>query len=161
MDSLRLPLRPRNPSWIWIRYIQYATTGTTLCHPQNWLYRCDASFRSWHLALISPLGQFNGGNAHLSPKSTIRTKLTVTPKFISSNGKQDFRLTTANTIPRTSDDTRCYLNFLITLFTVSLLTTFPTRLAVQKQTTFSMQIKTIPKNISTSTSRTFSFIYFI
>ena len=26
MDSLRLfSLRPRNPSWIWIRYIQYAT----------------------------------------------------------------------------------------------------------------------------------------
>ncbi len=53
MDSLRLSLRP---IWIWIRYIQYATTGTTLCHPQNWLCRCDALFRSRHLALISPLG---------------------------------------------------------------------------------------------------------
>ena len=41
-----------------------------------------------------------------------------------------------------------------------LLTTFPTRLAAQTQTTYSMlQIKTIPKNISTSTSWTFSFIY--
>ena len=42
-------------------------TGTTLCHPQNWLCRCDALFRSRHLALISPLGHFNGDNARLSP----------------------------------------------------------------------------------------------
>ena len=86
-----ISFRPRNPSWIWIRYIQYATTGTTLCHPQNWLCRCDALFRSRHLALISPLGHYNGDNTHLSPKSTRHTKLTVTPKFISSNGKQVFR----------------------------------------------------------------------
>ena len=37
-----ISFRPRNPSWTWFRYIQYATTGTTLCHPQNWLCRCDA-----------------------------------------------------------------------------------------------------------------------
>ena len=42
-------------------------TGTTLCHPQNWLCRCDALFRSRHLALSSPLGHFNGDNARLSP----------------------------------------------------------------------------------------------
>ena len=66
-------------------------TGTTLCHPQNWLCRCDALFRSRHLVLISPLGHFNGDDARLSLKSTKRTKLKVTPKFISSNGKQDFR----------------------------------------------------------------------
>ena len=54
-------------SWILIRYIQYATTGTALCHPQNSLCRCDALFRSRHLALISPLGHFNGDNACLSP----------------------------------------------------------------------------------------------
>ena len=50
------------------------------------------------------------------PKSTWHTKLTVTPKFISSNGKQDFRLTMVNTIPRTSDDTRCFLNSIISPF---------------------------------------------
>ena len=48
---------------------------------------------------------------HASPQITRHTKLKVTPKFISSNGK-----TTANTIPRTSDDTRCLLNYLITPF---------------------------------------------
>ena len=39
-------------------------TGTTLCHPQNWLCRCDAQLSSRHLALNSPLGHFNGDNAH-------------------------------------------------------------------------------------------------
>ena len=52
-----------------------------------------------------------------------------------------------------------FLNFLIPpfrLFTHNL----STRLTAQKQTKYSMlQIKTIPKNISTSTSWTFSFIY--
>ena len=47
-------------------------------------------FHSRYLALISPLGHFNGDNARFSSKSTRHTKLTVTPKFISSNGKQDF-----------------------------------------------------------------------
>ena len=44
-------------------------------------------FRSRHLALDSPLGHFNGDNARLS---TRRTKLTVTPKFISFNGNMAF-----------------------------------------------------------------------
>ena len=35
-------------------------TGTTLCHPQNWLYRFDAQLSSRHPALSSPLGHFNG-----------------------------------------------------------------------------------------------------
>ena len=39
-------------------------TGTTLCHPQNWLCRFDAQLSSRHLALNSPLGHFNGDNAH-------------------------------------------------------------------------------------------------
>ena len=41
-------------------------TGTTLCHPQNWLCRCDAQLSSRHLALNSPLDHFNGHNAHSS-----------------------------------------------------------------------------------------------
>ena len=44
-------------------------------------------FRSRHLALISPLGHLNEDNARLS---TRRTKLTVTPKFISSNSNMAF-----------------------------------------------------------------------
>ena len=44
---------------------------------------------------------------YASPQITRHTKLKVTPKFISSNGKQDFR---------TSKDTRYFLNFLIAPF---------------------------------------------
>ena len=90
LSNLWIPyayLRPRNPSWIWIRYIQYATTGTTLCHPRIGYVDAMPLFRSRHLALNSPLGHFNGDNARLS---TRHTKLTVTPKFISSNGNMAF-----------------------------------------------------------------------
>ena len=41
---------PRNPSWIWIRYIQYATTGTTLCHPKIGYVDAMPLFHSQHLA---------------------------------------------------------------------------------------------------------------
>ena len=61
--------------------------------PQKKIGYVDAMllFRSRHLAFNSSLGHFNGDNARLSPKSTRHTKLKVTPKFISSNGKHGFR----------------------------------------------------------------------
>ena len=109
-------LRPRNPSWIWIRYIQYATTGTTLCHPQNWLCRCDA-----FIPLSTPSSQFTSGplwwrQRTPSPQFTRHTKLMVTPKFISSNGNIAFSI-----LRRTQSLTRptihaAFLNFLITPF---------------------------------------------
>ena len=43
-------------------------TGTTLCHPKNWLCRFDAQLSSRYLALNSPLGYFNGDNADSSPQ---------------------------------------------------------------------------------------------
>ena len=158
MDSLRLSLRPRNPSWIWIRYIQYATTGTTLCHPQNWLCPCDALFCSRHLALISPLSHFNENNARLSPKhQTHKTQGDSKVYF----PQRQTRLSLNNREHNPSHVQRyaLLLNFLITPF--RLLTHYlPTRFAAQTQTTFSMlQIKTIPKNISTSTSWNFSLLY--
>ena len=70
-------------------------------------------FRSRHLALISPLGHLNGDNA---PLSTRRTKLTVTPKLISSNGNMasaKLRRTQSLTRPTTR---AAFLNFLITPF---------------------------------------------
>ena len=88
-------------------------TGTTLCHPQNWLCRYDAQLNHRHLALNSPLGHFNGDNARLS---TRRTKLTVTPKFISSNGNMAFaKLQRTQSLARPT--TRAtFLNFLVTPF---------------------------------------------
>ena len=68
MDSLRLYHLDRGiPVEYELNTFNTPHTGTTLCHPQNWLCRCDALFRSRHLALISTLGHFNGDNARLSP----------------------------------------------------------------------------------------------
>ena len=70
-------------------------------------------FRSRQLALNSPLGHFNGDNPRLS---TRRTKLTVIPKFISSNGNMAFaKLQRTQSLARPT--TRAaFLNFLITPF---------------------------------------------
>ena len=160
MDSLRLSLRPRNPSWIWIRYIQYATTGTTLCHPQNWLCQCDALFRSRHLALISPPGHFNGNNARLSPNPPDTQNSRWFQSLFPPTANKTFaklRQTQSLARPtiRAAFSTLSYLHF------VSLLTTFPTRLAAQTQTKYSMlQIKTISKNtFRLRTSWNFSPLY--
>ena len=70
-------------------------------------------FRSRHIALNSPLGHFNGGNARLS---TRRTKLTMTPKFIFCNGNMAFaklRRTQSLALPTIR---AAFLNFLITPF---------------------------------------------
>ena len=70
-------------------------------------------FRSRHPALNSPLGHFNGDNAHLS---TRRTKLTVTQKFISSNGNMAFaKLRRTQSLARPTTHA-AFLNFLITPF---------------------------------------------
>ena len=81
--------------------------------PQIGYFNAMPLFRSRHLALNSPLGHFNGDNARLS---TRRTKLTVTPKFISTNGNMAFAK-----LRRTQSLTRptiraAFLNFLITPF---------------------------------------------
>ena len=119
-------------------------TGTTLCHPQNWLCRCDAQLSSRHLALNSPLGHFNGDNARLS---TRRSKLTVNPKFISSNGNMAFaKLWRIQSLARPTTRT-AFLNFLITPFHLLTHNLSLRDLQHKKQTQYSMlQIKTIHKN---------------
>ena len=147
MDSLGLSFRPRNPSWIWIRYIQYATTGTTLCHPQNWLCRCDALFRSRHLALISPLGHFNGDNARLSPNHQTH-KTQDDPKVYFLQRQTGLSLNYSEHNP--SHVQRYALPSQLSHNSITLLITFLRDLQHKKQTQYSMlQIKTIPKNIST------------
>ena len=72
-------------------------------------------FRSQHLALNSPLGYFNGDNARLSNR---RTKLTVTPKFISSNSNMAFaKLRRTQSLARPTIRA-AFLNFLITPFSL-------------------------------------------
>ena len=144
MDSLcQISLRPRNLS-----LYELDTFNTP---PQEQLYvtlkigYVDAMplFRSRYLALNLPLGHFNGDNARLS---TRRTKLTVTPRFISSSGNMAFvklRRTQFLACPttRTVFSALSYLHF------VSILTAFLRDLQHKKQTQYSMlQIKTILKN---------------
>ena len=135
---------------IWIRYIQYATTGTTLCHPQNWLCQCDALFCSWHLALISPLDHFNGDNARLSPNhQTHKTQGDSKVYFLQRQTRLSLNYSEHNLshVQRYALLSQLSYNSISSLHS---LTTFPTRLATQTQTKFSLlQIKTIPKNIST------------
>ena len=89
----------------------------------------------------------------LFPKNTRHAKLTVTPKFNSSNGNMAFaKLRRTQSL----DDTRCHLNLLnllinpFRLLTISYSQSFLRDLQHKKQTKYSMlQIKAIPQNIST------------
>ena len=114
-------------------------------------------FRSRHLALNSPLGHFNGDNTRLSTRPT---KLTVTPKFISSSGNMAFaKLRRTQSLARPT--TRAVFSTLSYLHFVSILTAFLRDLQHKKQTQYSMlQIKTIPKHISTI-SILQSFLYYL
>ena len=68
MDSLQgIPVEYKLDTFNMLR------TGTTSCHPQNWLCQRDAFIplstpSSQHLALNSPLDHFNGDNADSPPK---------------------------------------------------------------------------------------------
>ena len=73
MDSLRLIyFRPRNPSWIWIRYVQHAFHK----HHRNLLCRFERHYRSRQVP-ISPLVHCNGDNARLSPETPDTRSYTV------------------------------------------------------------------------------------
>ena len=90
-------------------------TGTTLFHSQNWLYRLRCLIPLRHLATTSPLGNIFWRHPRFSPKQPEpQTNGYFNLYFL----KQQIRplLHTANIIPRTSNNTRCYLNSLITPF---------------------------------------------
>ena len=131
LSNLWIPcayLRPRNPSWIWIRYIQYATTGTTLCHPQN--CRCDAfiplSAPSSHFHLWATLMETS---THALPKSPDTQNSRWLQSSFPPTANMAFAKATANTIPRTSDDTCCLFQLSHNSISSLLLAT---RLAAQK-----------------------------
>ena len=112
-----------NPSNLWISLrgipVEYKLdafnmprTGTTLCHPKIGNVDLSVIPLSTHLAPFSPLVHINGDNAY-SPQIP-DTKLTVTSKVQFLQLQHVFRQNPTNTIPHTSDDTRCLLNFLLT-----------------------------------------------
>ena len=79
--------------------------------PQNWLYRSERNPALDTLALNSPLVHLNGDNAY-SPQIPDTQNYTVTSKVQFLQLQHAFRQNATNTIPHTSDDTRCHLNLL-------------------------------------------------
>ena len=119
MDPLRLFLLDQGiPFEYELDKFNTPHTGTTLFHTQNWLCRLRCIIPLRHLATTSPLGNIIWRHS-ASPRNNQKHKLTVTPKFISSNGKHYFRYILRTYLPRTSNYTRCYLNSLIIPFRLS------------------------------------------
>ena len=85
-------------------------TGTTLCHPKIGYVDLTCNPALDTLALNSPLVHLNEDNAY-SPQIP-DTKLTVTSKVKFLQLQYIFRQNATNTIPHTSDDTRCHHNLL-------------------------------------------------
>ena len=124
-------------------------TGTTLRQPQNWLCRqgCQISLR--HLSTTSPRGNIFWEHSRFSPKQPEpQTNGYCNVYFL----KQQTRLVlhTTNIIPRTSNDTRCFLYSLITPF--RLFTSFLSHesCSTNANSLFLAAIKNYHKNISTS-----------
>ena len=158
MDPLRLFLLDQGiPVEYELDKFNTPHTGTTLFQPQNSLCRSRCLIPL--LALISPLGHIFTW-PHASPRNNQKHKLTVTPKFISSNDKHGFRYILRAYFPRTSNNTRCYLNFLITPFRLFTFFLFPEACSTNAGYLFhAATFKTIIKNISISTFWNFTHLY--
>ena len=85
-------------------------TGTTFCHPKIGYVDLTRNPALDTLALNTTLGHLNGDNAY-SPQIP-DTKPTVTSNVQFLQQQHVFRQNATNTIPHTSDDTRCHLNHL-------------------------------------------------
>ena len=117
-------------------------TGTTLCHPQNWVCRFDAQLSSRHLALNSPLGHFNRDNAHSPQIPDTRNSRWIQSSFpptatwlLLNYGKHNPSHVRRHTLPsQPSQLSHKSISFPYRLFTHNL-STSP---AAQTQTTFSM-----------------------
>ena len=108
-------------------------TSTTLCHPKIGYVNAMLLFRSRHLAINSPLGHFNGDNAHspLQKYQTHETHGDIQSSF-SSNGNMAFV-----ELQRTQSITRLTTRAAISTFSISHNSIFSqynlsTRLAAQK-----------------------------
>ena len=150
-----ISLRSKDHSWIWLHKFNTAHTGTTLRHLQNWLCRSRCLIPLRHLATTSPLRNISWRHPRFSLKHP-EPQLTVTPKFISSNGKHDFRYILRTYLLRTSNDTRCYSQLYHNFQSFTYFFPFP-RGWQHKNSIYHAAIKNYPKNISTSWN--FSSLY--
>ena len=150
MDPLRLFLLDQGiPVEYELDKFNRPHTETILFHPQNWLCRLRCLILLQHLATTSPLGNIFWRHSAF-PQNNQKHKLTVTPKFISSNGKHDFRYILWTYLPCMSNNTCCYLNSIITPF--CLFTSFLSHEACSTNiiSIFHAFIKNYHKIISTS-----------
>ena len=123
-----ISLRPRVPSWIWIRWIQYATHRNNFTSPPKL-----AMSTAMQNSAPTPSDYFTSGQHFLETF----TLLPETTRTTNSRWLQRFSPQRANTtlatlwrtyLPRTSNDTRCFLNSILTSFRFPI-SFLPTRLA--------------------------------
>ena len=114
MDPLRLFLLDQGiPIEYELDKFNTPHTGTTLRHPKNWLCRLRCRITLRHQATTSPLGNIFWRHSRFSSK---QLETQSNGDFVSSNDKHDFCYILRTYVPRTSNNTRCYLNSLITPF---------------------------------------------
>ena len=114
MDSLRLfLLNQGTPVEYELDKFNTPHTGTTLFHPQNWLCRLQCLIPLWHLATTSPLGNIFWRHSRFSPKQP-ETQIHGDSKVYFPQRQICYILQTY--LPCTSNNTRWYLNSLITPF---------------------------------------------
>ena len=95
-----ISLRPRVPSWIWIRLILYATHRNNFTSPQKLAM-------STAMQNFAPTPSYFISRQHfletftLLPETTRSTNSRWLQSFLSSNSKHDFCYTMANTFPST------------------------------------------------------------
>ena len=105
MDSLqRIPVEYKLDAF------NMARTGTTLCHPKIGYVDLTRNPALDTLALNSPLGHFNGDQRTPSLHQTDKNHGDSKVQFLQL--QHVFRQNATNTIPHTSNDTRCHLNLL-------------------------------------------------
>ena len=149
MDPLRLFLLDQGfPVEYRLDTFNTPHTGTTLRHPQNWLCRLRCLIPLRHLVTTSLQGNIFWRHARFSTNNQ-NHKITVTSTSIPQTANMTL-LHTANIIPRTSNDTRCFLYPLITPF--RLFTSFLSHevCSTNANSLFHAAIKNYHKNISTS-----------
>ena len=127
MDPLRLFLLDQGfPVEYELDEFNTSHTGTTLRHPQNWL--CQLRCRIPAPTPTSPLGNIFWRHSRVSPKQPEPQTHGDFNVSLLKQQTRPFATLWRTYLPRTSNDTRCFLHSMTTPF--RFLTSFlPTRLA--------------------------------
>ena len=124
-----ISLRPRVPSWIWIRWIQYATQRNNFTSPPK--TAMSTSMQNFAPTPSDfPSGQHFLETFTLLPETTRTTNSRWLQRFSPQTANTTFATLWRTYLPRTSNNTRSFLHSITTSF--RFLTSFlPTRLTAQ------------------------------